>query len=270
MKLLEFSKNCWIFSDENTSAGDEDVLNAAIGFWQEGNIELAENLLRGLITERPNYIDAIHHLSLICSETGREYESYLCCREAVRIGFEVIPKEFDWKKSKLEWSALSNRPFMRAYHSLGLWHIVRKEIQQAIHVFNNLLLASPNDNLGVRYLLPKLWIEKGDYLSVVRHYKTFSDDVAPEILYSYPLVLALSNEEAKAKAAFSLAEKELPLVAKELRKKRHPKPKSFAEGYISHGGADQAYYYWKEYGDYWKSSKLATKIINESTKQVKK
>ncbi len=116
---------------------------------------------------------------------------------------------------------------------------------------------------GFGIFLPRLWLEKGDILSVVRHCKACEDDIAPEIIYTYPLALILSGETTKAKSLLKEAEMQLPLVAKELRKKRHPRPKSIMPGYISYGGADQAYEYWVEYGKYWINSEKAMALLSE-------
>lgn len=262
MNIYEVEKDNWIFHDPNLSRDDFDILDQAIERFNNGNYDIAETLLKKLIKESPSNIDAFHHLSMLYDEAGMELEAYLCCRESVRIGLDAIPKEFNWRKSKLNWYSHDNRPFMRAYHSLGLWHQRRNETEQAERVLSRLLAVCPDDGLGVRYLLPKLWLEKGDYLSIVRLCKSYADDVAPEITYTYPLALALMGESKKAVRALKKAEESLPLVAKELRKRRHTKPKSSLHGYITLGGADQAYGYWQQYGEFWKGNTEAMSLLS--------
>jgi len=262
LKITEIGDDDWVFSDTETSQSDFEILDRAIDFWHEGSYDLAENLLKNEIVKNTSNIDALHHLSMLYDDTSREFEAYLCCREAVRIGLDAIPKGFDWRKSQLNWYVHENRPFMRAYHFLGLWHQRRNEIELAITVFSRLLATCPNDNLGVRYILPKLWIDQGDYLSVLRLCKEYEDDTAPEITYTYPLVLVLLGEQEKAAQLFKKAKANLPLVAKELKKKLHPKPKSKMPGDITHGGAGEAYSYWKEYGCYWANSNKAMSLLS--------
>ena len=72
----------------------------------------------------------------------------------------------------------------------------------------------------------------------------------------------LLGEQEKAAQLFKKAKANLPLVAKELKKKRHPKPKSKMPGDITHGGAGQAYSYWKEYGCYWENSNKAMSLLS--------
>jgi len=264
LEIIEVGDDDWVFSEDESLQLDSGVFDSAIKFWDDGNYDLAERLFKELIEQDRLNIDALHHLSMLYDDSSRELEAYLCCREAVRIGLDAIPDKFDWKKSKLNWYAHRNRPFMRAYHSLGLWHQRRNEIDSVITVFSRLLSVCPSDSLGVRYILPKLWIDQGDYLSVIRLCKECEDDVAPEIIYTYPLALVLLGEPKKAAQLLKTAKIALPLVAKELKKKRHPKPKSMMPGYITQGGADQAYLYWKEYGSYWTSSSQAMELLSEN------
>ena len=261
IKLEKYEDGEWGFNDSLIEPSVHEELDQAIDCWYSGKPESAVKKLKAIISKNPCHIDAYHHLSMIYEESEMDFEAYLCCGEAVRIGLSVIPDEFSWKTSHLIWGFLGNRPFLRAYHNLGLWLERRKEIDEAINVLSNILSVGPNDNLGVRYILPKLWLKKGDVLSVIRHCKSLADDCSPEIMYTYPLALILSEEVEKARPLLMEAKSQFPLVAKELTKKRHPKPKSNIDGSVMVGGADQAYVYWEEYGEYWSGSKLAMELI---------
>ncbi|PID33639.1 MAG: hypothetical protein CR955_01220 [Thiotrichales bacterium] len=154
-------------------------------------------------------------------------------------------------------------PIYEDYHALGLWYEKRNEIDSAILIFSRLLLVCPDDNLGVRCILPALWFKKGDYLSVIRLCKKHEDDIIPEIIYGNPLAHLLMGENKKAEKLLQQAKKELPLVAKELLKKRHRRPASEFPGFIASGGADQAYEYWSQYGEFWKKCDKATELLKK-------
>ena len=260
IKLINVYENEWKFSDE----GMDFSVYEAIDFWNAGKAEQAIKKLKTILVKNPYYIDAYHHLSVFYEEVGMDFEAYLCCREAVRVGLSIIPNEFCWQSSGLAWMSMENRPFLRAYYNLGLWLDRREETDEAISIFSNILSAGPGDNLGVRYLLPKLWLKKDDLSSVISHCEKFSDDCSPEIMYTYSLALALSGKTEQAQKLLLEAKAEYPLVAKELLKKRHRKPKESPYGGITVGGADQAYLYWKEYGEYW-SSPIAQELISTSS-----
>jgi tetratricopeptide (TPR) repeat protein len=263
MKLVDAGDDNWIFHDDGPRILADVAFDEAMQCWYDREYDLCESLFKSVLTEDPYHIDALHHLSLLFDETSREFEAFLCCKEAARLGLDAIPEEFSWKHSQLEWFFHENRPFLRAYYNLGLWHHRRDERDKAIAVFSRLLAVCSNDNLGVRYLLPQLWLEKGDILSVIRLCKQYEDDCGPEIMYTYALAYILSGETTKARLLLKKAKTELPLVAKELKKKRHTKPKSFVDENVMHGGADQAYVYWLAYGKFWINSEQGMALLSE-------
>lgn len=116
----DLDENEWEFADNLIDLSVHEELDQAIDLWHQDKHGAAESILKKIISKNPYHIDA-YHLSLIMEEVERDFEAYLCCREAVRIGLSVIPDEFSWKSSMLPWINLDNRPFLRAYHNLGLW-----------------------------------------------------------------------------------------------------------------------------------------------------
>jgi hypothetical protein len=56
----------------------------------------------------------------------------------------------------LPWGLIDNRPFLRCMQGLGLclWRLQRFE--EAESLFQRILWLSPSDNLGVRFLLPRV------------------------------------------------------------------------------------------------------------------
>lgn len=260
MQLVQHLDQEWVFRDADTPFEAVEEADLAVDLWHSGELLRAEEKFLSVIEEHPSHIDAIHHYSLFLESTGRVVEAYLACRAAVSVGLHVIPKEFSWESSRLSWSSLDNRPFMRAYHNLGLYNLRQNRLNEAEQIFSNLLAANPNDNLGVRYLLPKLWFCSGRPALVEALCKNY-DEPTPEISYSLALSLSLQGKTNKARKAMKTAAKEMPLVRKELLKKRHPKPKNAQEGFITHGGQYQAYAYWKEYGEFWAASPTAMQLL---------
>jgi tetratricopeptide (TPR) repeat protein len=259
--LNKLGDDDWVFDDPRIDFPAHEKLDSAMDLYHSGEPEKAESELKELIADNPLNIDAFHHLSMVYQRIGLSVEAYLCCREAVRIGFSIIPNNFSWRSSKLEWGHLNNRPFLRAYHNLGLWLESRGEVDDAIQVFVNMLSVCQSDNIGVRYILPKLWLETGDLLSIVRLNSEFSDDYSPEFMYNRALALALLGETKKAEKAVQIAKSEFPLVANEIKKKHHQKPTPKYDGFVTNGSPEQAYEYWSQYGTYWKNSQDAMKLL---------
>lgn len=261
IKLQSIGGDKWVFDGGLVDFSEHERLDDAISLWCSGKPDKAESVIKAIIKKNPYHIDAYHHASMIYEESGLDLEAYLCCREAVRIGLSAMPKDFSWATSKIEWGYLDNRPFLRAYHNLGRWLEKRNEINEAIKLYSNMLSVCPNDNIGVRYILPKLWMETGDLLSIVRLNKEYPDDYSPEFMYTHPLALIMLGEIEKARALLDGARAAFPLVVKELKNKRHPKPKSSFSGGITVGGADQAYEYWRQYGRFWGNSEQAMNLL---------
>ena len=266
MKLVQVRNNHWSFEDPAISDETHEKLDLALDTWHAGHVERAEIMLRAIVAECPSHIDALHHLSLICDEQARALDAYVYCQAAVSIGLQAIPDKFDWERSTLEWGILANRPFMRAYHNLGLWHLNARRYDDAIEVFGRLLSVNPHDNQGVRHLLPICWFEKNDLTAILDLCRAYPGDYAPEILYTEVLVLVLLGRDKDALAVLKNCVATLPLVGKELLKKRHRKPKFWSEGHITLGGPDQAYDYWREYGKYWSASASAMELLRQVVK----
>lgn len=267
MKLEEIERNSWIFRNTTITDDIDEKFSQAMDTCEAGDLEHAEILLLTILAECPNHIDTIHNLSLIYDEQGREIEAYVFCQAAVSVGLQAIPGQFEWSNSKLEWAWLENRPFMRAYDNLGLWHLNNCRYDDAIEIFERLLSVNPNDNQGIRYLLPICWFEKGELSKIVVHCRRYADDIAPEILYSEALALAGIGRDRDARTALRNCVTKLPLIAKELLKKKHPSPKSRSPGgYVTSRGADEAYAYWKCFGKYWQESESAMELLNQVVK----
>ncbi|MCF8026124.1 MAG: hypothetical protein K9K82_11650 [Desulfobacteraceae bacterium] len=71
------------------------------------------------------------------------------------------------------------------------------------------------------------------------------------------------NRIKEAHNALKEAEAALPLVAAEIAKKQHRKPKNLETKYIAHGGKDEAYIYWMENGKHWKETPGAIEFVRE-------
>lgn len=112
--------------------------------------------------------------------------------------------------------------------------------------------VNPNDNLGVRYELPRCWFETGDIAAVIRHCRRHDDDGSPFMLYSIALAYVLARDTLVARSALKRAILAALLVAKELLADRHPEPERSNPGTYTMGGRSEAWEYWKLNGEYWR------------------
>lgn len=251
----------WVFKYPRLWAAVYEDFRWAIDNWEHGEVKEAEAIYRRLIEEYPEFIDAYHHLAILLRETAREKEASEMWREAVAIGMEALPEGFRMGRDLLPWGFHNNRPFLRAFHALGLEHLERGSTREALEVFNALLGMSPNDNQGVRAVAIGCNLELGRPHEVLNICRCYPQDTMPHVLYGEVLALYQIEQESRARQALMRAVSLLPRVADELVKTRHQKPKDAYSGHVMHGGVDEAYYYWRSQGKYWEKTVGAVALV---------
>ena len=135
------------------------------------------------------------------------------------------------------------------------------EVEEALRLFRELLSLNPNDNQGVRALAVTALFELGRLEDVLKLTERYRDDILPEVLYGRALALFKLGRRRQATIALKKAIDELPLVRKELLKKRHHLPRMAKRDSIVVGGADQAYYYWEHAGRFWEEDPKVTEWL---------
>ncbi len=263
LKIEQMGPKEWKFAYPPGEPGIMDVFDRGIDLLGEGGDEEAEKIFRSVINACPLHIDAYHHLALLTFYRDDLMAALNLWGQAVEIGLKSLPDEFVMGEDRLDWGWLENRPFLRAYHGLGLALFDAGRIESAHLVYNHLLAMNPNDNQGIRGLA----IESGFAMSrpdeVLRICKKYKGDAMVDNLYGRPLALLQTGKRAQAEKALIRAVDLLPLTARELCKKRHRMPKDMSSGYITVGGADEAYEYWQRFGEYWKETEGALEFLAE-------
>jgi len=240
-----------------------DVFEDAIESWRVGDIEYAEDRYRWLLSDYPEFIDVYHHLAMLLDETDRESEAFTLWQHTVQIGLERLPEAVRSGSGLLPWSFIDNRPFLRAYHGLALEILERGEVERALEAFLRLLAWNPNDNQGIRSLAVDCYFQLGQPEGVLEVCERFPEDGMEGVLYGRPLALYRLGEAERAREALAEAIEYLPLVAKELVKKSHRKPKGMCLDRVALWSPEQAYLYWKEQGRYWKQTPGALDLLRE-------
>ena len=120
---------------------------------------------------------------------------------------------------------------------------------------------NPNDNQGIRALLIDCYFRLGQPARVLTVCGRYRADITEEVLYGRPLALFQLQREDESRSALRKAIGILPLVAMELVKKTHRRPKNLDPGYVTMGGRDQAYLYWQQNGQYWQETPGALEMV---------
>lgn len=263
IELISFDDNEYRFLTPRLSFEVIERLDEAVDIWRAGNLHRSEHLFRLLIIEYPEFVDAYHHLAMLLDETGRKKEAFEIWQKAVQLTIDCFISGFCDDGKQLPWGLLDNRPFLRAYHGLGLMHLKRREIQKALSIFSNILRMNPNDNQGVRALVIHCYFDLNNPQKVLDICHDYPDDAHEAVIYGKALAFYQIGEKDRAGEALRDAINILPLIAKELIKGNHRKPKNAYRGHITIGGLDQAYYYWVNQGKYWKSTPRAIDFVKE-------
>jgi len=270
LKLSQIAPHEWGFFYPDIYVDLKEEFNRGCELYEEGNNDEAEKIFRAVLAQMPDHIDAIHHLALVLSERSLFNQARDLWEQSVRIGHKAFPQDFEMDGDILEWGWLDNRPFLRCLHGLALLRYDEGEIDEALKLFQELLSLNPNDNQGVRSIAIEALFKIGkleDVLKIAEHYP---NDIMPETLYGRALALFKLGQRKEATAALKKAIKYSPLVGKELLKTRHYLPRTASPDMITVGGADEAYYYWKDSGRFWKQDtetlEWLNKIKGQSTK----
>jgi len=223
----------------------------------------AERKLRLLIFQHPEFIDAYHHLAMICEGTGRLDEAQTLWEKATNIGMLKIVEQFCASGNTLKWGWLDNRPFLRALSSLGLQYKKWGSQAQAIGIFETILNANPNDNQGIRSLLVESYFASDSPEKVLRLCMKFPDDTDENIMYGKVLALLKIDKKGKATKALEEAFRYLPNIARELAKKTHRRPAGMESRWLTQGSTDQAFIYWERQGKVWQNAPGALEFVRD-------
>ncbi len=102
-----------------------------------------------------------------------------------------------------------------------------------------------DEEVGAETFLEK---RSKEVLSLCRQYP---QDIMEHLVYGRALALFQLGKPKEAGKALDVAIANYPLIAIELLMTKHRKPKVTKDGYVTLGGPDQAFLYWKENGVYW-------------------
>lgn len=231
-----------------------EQFDRGVEFLEAGQLKEAERIFRATLAKMPEHLDARHHLALVLDERRRKAEARSVWDEAVKVGRAAFPAGFDPGQDRLEWGWLENRPFLRCLHGLAVACWEAGEVEQPLGLYRELLALNPNDNQGVRVVAVEALFELGRPGEVLALFERYPDDIMPELTYGRALALFSLGRRDEADRALRKAVAGSPLVAKELLKTKHRRPRSRFPGTVTVGGPDEAYDYWEHHGKFWQQT----------------
>jgi tetratricopeptide (TPR) repeat protein len=111
---------------------------------------------------------------------------------------------------------------------------------------------NPNDNHGLRELLSRLYLERGDNEKVLALTARYPDDHMAAMVWNPVLALYRLGRLDEAAAALRAARREAPNVYKFLCAENIAKPR-LTPGVVTYRGRDEAWYYREEHLALWRA-----------------
>jgi tetratricopeptide (TPR) repeat protein len=260
--LRQIEKHEWIFKLPRINDGVDHRLEEGID-WIDADPKRAASIFMNLVDEYPEHMDACHHLALTLEQMGKKEEAFVTRKLAVDTALTCFPMHFSMDRDRLEWGFVENRPFLRLYHSFGLQLMKRAETEKALEVFENILALNPNDNQGARGLAVECYFALKRPEEVLSFCRQYPGEMMEHLIYGRALAMFQLCKVKEAAKALDVAITNYPLIATELLMTKHRKPKGIKEGYVTLGGPDQAFLYWKEHGKYWAETPGAIEFLRD-------
>jgi len=226
------------------------------------NDKIAEKIFKSLIKRFPFYLDAYNHLSIAFRNQKKTFESFVTAEKAYNLGKSLFPKEFNFKKDKLIWAFLDNRPFLRSCQTFGLEYQEQKEFKKAIEIYSEILQYNSDDNQGVRYLILECLFALKDFKEAEKIINKYEDDWSIEFSYG-KLILEILKENKSIETLLNKALKINKFLPQEILKTKHiappphriPGEPNYDAG-IPIGSIQQAFDHWKRNKALYKNKKI--------------
>ncbi|MDK2979202.1 MAG: hypothetical protein PWP52_1916 [Bacteroidales bacterium] len=125
----------------------------------EQPVSKGKQLVKQALELDPNNADAYNYLASIEKDIDKAIVMF---EKAIKAGEKTLGKKFFKEEKGNFWGILETRPYMRAKAGLAECLYVKKEVDKAIEIYEEMLELNPNDNQGIRYLLSTLLLSKDD------------------------------------------------------------------------------------------------------------
>lgn len=173
----------------------DEVFEEGMEYNWSGQAKKALQLYRRALEIHPGHVDSHVHIGNFLTRVGHYKEARESYAAAV-----------DWGRQQLgeiepgdAWLDIDTRPFMRALHGLGLVLEKLQERNKALECYLELLKIDPDDHIGIRYLMGRVYHELGDFKQAEERYTIASD--WPDGAWSLVWLYLEQNEFYKASLA---------------------------------------------------------------------
>ncbi|MGD9900536.1 MAG: tetratricopeptide repeat protein [Calditrichaceae bacterium] len=262
LSVKEVKNNEWQFVKSAYFTNAEDDLSEVKELLEDGETEAAEELLRAIISDYPEFLDAYHHLALLLSDNDEDDLAFDLWKKAADIALRCFPEEFDFTKNRIEWKYAGNRPFLKVYKGLGMEYFLRGNLEKAVVIFRNLLYLNPADDQDARSLAIQVNFALKQPEEVIGITELFPNDILIDTCYGRILGLYMTGDRRKASAALKEAIELFPAVAAELVKTDHRQSVRRVDQIFFSDSDEEAFDYWERAGHYWAETEGALEFLS--------
>lgn len=154
--------------------------------WEEGDTIAGIKAAYRALKHSPYCADALNYLSLY----SKYYEEkYLLSKRAVLVGKVALGDLYIKKNTGHFWGILETRPYMRALLGLADCYWEKREFEQAVEIYREMLILNQSDNQGVRYALGYLLLLLDRREELERFFIEHGEEESCFMLYSKALYL---------------------------------------------------------------------------------
>ncbi len=224
----------------------------------------AEKIFRDLLKKTPEFIDARHHLALLCyrSPAYRQWEAREMWEEIWDILLAVAPAQFQVGRDMINWELLDNRPYLRALHSLACLNMDEGKYSAAQQQLEELLLLNPGDSRGCRGMLPACYFERRRAPAILELDEKYRGDMLPDFIWS--VILArfqlgmLDEAQTLLKEVADCQENILRMIQ---RGKKPVNKRGQTSQYYEMGSLGEAVDFWQRNSRYWLGTPGAVEFV---------
>lgn len=169
-----------------------------------------KKLIKEALKLDPGNADAHTYLADIETDIEKAISLY---RRAVEVGKKSLGAvAFEDYRGHF-WGFHETRPYMRAMAGLADCLYNDNQVEEALALWQEMILLNPNDNQGVRYRLSTALLEKGRLEESEPLFETYADDATAHWAFNRALYLFMAEGKSKkAKSALAKAHKINPYV----------------------------------------------------------
>ncbi len=149
----------------------DEVFNEGMEYSWSGQAKKAFQTYRRALEIHPGHVDAHVHIGNFLTRLSSFDEA----RESYTAAVEEGRRQLGEIEPGNAWLDIDTRPFMRGLHGLGLVLEKQRKWSQALECYLELLEIDPDDHIGIRYLIGRVYHELDELDQAEECYRNASD-----------------------------------------------------------------------------------------------